>query len=240
MSKFRNRLRYYLIGFGFGLTAIFFIFGNRACSWLPENRVKNMIGEKKIIVGDSVWDLMKCQEVNSDDIYRLLDDDGDVNFKDSKTSGYPKEYIFEGEKNNEDLSITFALYEEYSEVIDFSFVVDNCETFASNNDKFVVPIPDSYAKAIIESKEMRLMEVAKCQIKCFGISEEELLNFHKDAVVVMSRTYPQAVPNGYYTMGKKLNGAEYMVKYILGESRIRVAKVNGPFECACNNAENEL
>ena len=54
MDKFKNRIKYFLVGLSIGVILVYFMFGNRGCSWLPENRVKNMIGEKEIVVGDSV------------------------------------------------------------------------------------------------------------------------------------------------------------------------------------------
>ncbi|MBD3637166.1 MAG: DUF4258 domain-containing protein [Crocinitomicaceae bacterium] len=234
MSKFKTRLRYYMIGFGLGLVFMFMIFGNRACSWLPENRVKNMIAEKQLIVGDSVWDLMQCQGVDSEDIYRFLNEDGDVDFSDSKTRSYPKEYLFKGDKNNEDLSITFALYDEYSEVIDFDFSQKNCATDKSNTDKMPVPLPASQVRKIIEAKEMRIKEKAQCEMKCYGLTEKQVLAFHTGADVVMAETNPHADPNGYYTMRGKIAGKVYSVTYIDGENRTRISRIKGSTECDCN------
>lgn len=237
MQKFKTRLRYYLIGFGLGLVAMFFIFGNRACSWLPENRVKNMIAEKQILVGDSLWALMQCQEVNSDDIYRFLEDDGDVNFSDSKTSGDPKEYLIEGEKEGKHLSVTFALWKEenFTEIIAFEYVNHNCETELSNDNKKIVPIPNSHVRQIIESKEMRVLDEAECQRKFYGISEDELYTFHTTANVLMSKTDPYAEPNGYYTMKGDVRGTIYLITYINGENRTRISNISGPQESPCLN-----
>lgn len=235
MSKFKKRLRYYLIGFGLGSVMIFFVFGNRACSWLPENRVKNMIAEKKIIVGDSVWALMNCQGVDADDIYRFLNADGDVDFGDSQPREYPKIYLFRGEKNNEELEISFALYDEYSEVVSFEFNQKNCATDLSNENKIIVPIPNSEVRKIIESMDMRILEEAECQMKCFKLKEEQIRVFHKTADVYMLETDPHAEENGYYTMKGKIGNKTYRIKYIRGENRIRVGNIIGDKSCDCPN-----
>ena len=46
---FLRRLFYYLIGVGIGLIFVFFVFGNRGCSWLPQNKVKETINHKILI-----------------------------------------------------------------------------------------------------------------------------------------------------------------------------------------------
>lgn len=234
MSTFKKRLRYYLIGFSLGAVMIFFVFGNRACSWLPENRVKNMIAEKQIIVGDSLWDLMSCQGINSDDIYRFLNADGDVDFGDSQPREYPKIYLFRGDKDNEDLSISFALYEEYSEVVSFDYNQKNCSTDKSNKGKIIVPIPDSEVRAIIESMEMRIMDEVRCQMKCHSIREKDLIVFHQTASVYMPETDPHTEENGYYTMKGKIGKRIYRIKYVKGERRIRISNIAGEKKCGCD------
>lgn len=233
MSNFKKRLRYYLIGFGMGAVMIFFVFGNRACSWLPENRVKNMIAEKQIIVGDSIWALMNCQGIDSDDIYRFLNADGDVDFGDSQPREYPKIYLFRGEKDNEELSISYALYDEYSEVVNFEFNQNNCSTELSNENKIIVPIPDSEVRKIIESKDMRILDKAVCQMKCYQLKEEKVRGFHKTAKVYMAETDPHAEENGHYTMKGKIGQETFRIKYIVGENRIRIDNIIGDGFCEC-------
>lgn len=234
MQKFKSRLKYYLIGFGMGLVFMFFIFGNRACSWLPENRVKNMIAEKEIIVGDSLADLMACQGVDNEDVYRFLNADGDVDFSRSQTENEPKEYLFTGKKGNEDLEIRFALFDDQAEVIAFDFPQKNCETNLSNDHKQIVPLPNFEVIAIIESKEMRILTTAECQLKCLKISEEKIKTFHLDATVDMEQSQPRLQPNPIYIMKGKLGGKELTVEYVIGENRTRIASVRTSEDsCGC-------
>ena len=233
MLKFKNRIKFYLIGFGLGLVAMFFFFGNRACSWLPENRVKNMLAEKQIIVGDSVAYLMACQEVTNEDIYRLLDDDGDVDFSKSTTNIEPKEYHLYGEKGSEDLVIRYALGEVFTEVIGFDFPQKNCETSLSNENKSTVPIPNFVMISIIEENEMRILEKAECQIKCLNLDEEKVRTFHKTAVVIMDESDSKVKPNPYYVMEGTINGKLLRVKYIIGENRTRIEEITS-IDSTCN------
>lgn len=233
MKKFSSRLKYYLIGFGIGLIFMFFIFGPRACSWLPENRVKNMIAEKEIYIGDSLNALMNCQGVDNEDIYRFLNQDGDVEFGDSDTKGWPKKYVIAGEKENEDLTITYMLYETWVEVIDFSYLQKNCETTLSNDNKTIVPIPRSEMTAIIESQEIRILELAQCQLGCYKISEDAIRSFHLNADVVMEKSDAKKEPNAYYTLEGEINGKTFQVVYIIGEARTRISEILGDTVCDC-------
>ena len=234
MKKFKNRLKYYLLGFGIGLVFMFFIFGNRACAWLPENRVKNMLAEKEIYVGDSVRYLMDCQGVDNNDVYRLLNDDGDVDFTRSKTGGYPKKYLFQGYKNDKDITITYALFDTISEVIAFEFGSNSCTTLESNSNKSVISLPDNEVLTIIESKEMRILESVNCQIKCLGITEVQLLAFHRNATTDTEKSKPRLQPNPYYWMNGKIANKSYAVKYIIGDNRTRISEViSQSQECNC-------
>lgn len=236
MNKFKNRLKYYLIGFGLGLVFMFFIFGNRACSWLPENRVKNMIAEKDILIGDSVQYLMNCEKVTNDDIYRLLNDEGDVNFEESKTSGSPKIYVLEGNKDNKELSITYALYDSTSEVVGFSYLNSICSTQLTNQNKRVVPVPEFEIIHLIDSKEMRILDLAKCQMDCLEIKEKDVNSFHLSATNMIELSQPQLSPNPIYWMKGKIGQATYKIKYVIGENRSRIAEIIADQECDCSNS----
>ena len=234
MKKFKTRLRYYLIGFGLGLIFMFFIFGNRACSWLPANRVKNMIGEKEIFLGDSVAALMECEGITNDDVYRFLNDDGDVDFSESDTKGSPKYYEIDGKKDGKDLSIRYALYDEKAEVVGFKFEGKGCKTELRNQRKSVIPVPDFEVIGIIESNEIRILEKAECQMKCYQLKESDILKFHRSATTIAEKSVPKAKPNPHYVMRGKIGSDVYEIKYIIGENRTRVASIEHQSQtCDC-------
>lgn len=91
MSTFLKRLKYYGIGFCMGLVIVFFFFQNRGCSWLPENRVKNSVLDRVVILSDSEEKLLKQRGFNSYALLELLKD-GDVDFSKSKREGDLKAY----------------------------------------------------------------------------------------------------------------------------------------------------
>ncbi|MCG8574813.1 MAG: hypothetical protein MI810_08020 [Flavobacteriales bacterium] len=238
MDKFKNRIKYYLFGLGIGLIFTYFLFGSRGCSWLPENRVKNMIAEKEIWIGDSIRDLMQCQNVTNSDIYRLLDDDGDVDFSLSKTSGEPKEYHLSGIKEEKELTIRYALYDSTAEVIDFSYLKDSdCKTTVSNNNKRVVTLPLEQVIEIIEQREFRILDKAVCQMECLELTEEEVLNFHSGEKVYVEASKPRLKPNPEYLLTGFIGDKEYSIFYIIGENRTRIGAITlkqNKEKCQCS------
>lgn len=79
MEKFIQRLKYYGIGFGIGMIFVFFFFRNRGCSWFPENRVKNSLLSKILVVHDDEMKIMKKHGFTSKSLYIAINK-GEVDF----------------------------------------------------------------------------------------------------------------------------------------------------------------
>ena len=94
MQKFTKRLKYYGIGFGFGLIFVIFFFQNRGCSWLPSNRVKNSILDRVLVISDETSDQMKESSITNEELVQVLND-GDILFNESDKSDENKNYIIE-------------------------------------------------------------------------------------------------------------------------------------------------
>ena len=212
---------------------MYLMFGNRGCSWLPENRVKNMIAEKEILIGDSLLEIVNCAGITNIDIYALLNDDGDVDFSKSLTHEYPKKYFLYGTKDEKQLSIIYALYDSLVEVVDFNFdSKTNCKSSLSNSQKAAVPLPDADVRAIIESHEIRILTTAECQMNCLQFTKEEILDFHKTATFNVERSQPRLHPNASYVMKGKIRNQEIYIRYIIGENRTRIDDIS-PNNCEC-------
>lgn len=243
MDKLWNRFKYYAIGLGFGCLVVYFTFGSRGCSWLPGNRVKNMIGEKKIIVGDSIADIMKCTSLDNYAIYSLLKSDGDVEFSLSETTTKPKIYYIEGELDKKSFFAKFALHEneplsseieEYAEVVALGWSKDNaCTSELSNKHKTILPIPHDDVINILESHEFRILDTAECAMEFYGLSEEDVLNFHKTAQVDSENSKPRQSPNPIYIMIGDINGKKYRFVYIIGDNRTRISEIKGSENSGC-------
>lgn len=98
MESFVRRLKYYGIGFGIGIIFVFFFFRNRGCSWLPENRVKNSILDRLIVVPDETARILKEKGLGNDYVMNMLND-GDVVFNESDKNEESKVYVLEKEGN---------------------------------------------------------------------------------------------------------------------------------------------
>lgn len=242
MDKLKNRIKYYLIGLSLGVIVVYFMFGNRGCAWLPGNRVKNMIGEKEIIAGDSILQALKCYDLNNDDIYALLKSEGNVEFTLSSTDTYPKVYYIKGEKENEMYWINFSLYDDK----DFSEVVgvgranqSDCDVKNSNQRKSTIPLPHKDVIAILESQEFRVLNQARCEQEFYQIGEENLLKFHKTATIEIDQSAPRLSPNPFYFLAGEINDEHYRIKYIVGENRTRIARIIGKEKSDCSLELNE-
>lgn len=107
MNNFVRRLKYYGVGFGLGLIFVFFFFKNRGCSWTPNNRVKNAILDRMIVIPAS-----EQQEINklglSDSLVKNFLNSGDVDFGASDKEDPVKNYIIE----HEGVKLLFSLPSE--------------------------------------------------------------------------------------------------------------------------------
>ncbi len=231
MKTFKERIKFYLIGFGIGIIGVAFIFGQRSCDWLPGNQVKNTIAEKKIIYSDSIKSIMECANVTNSDIYNLLDSDGDVDFSESNPQLENKEYVFYGE---DDLKVRFSIHKEFTEII---AVQSTCQSSESSASKQTLALPQSIVTSIIESNEFKYYDQAEYQIECYGLKDEDVRAFHKSALINMdkSEAWPkgkgETKKNKYYYLEGLIDGEAYSIIYEIGENRTRIKDILGEADC---------
>ena len=99
MDSIFKRLKYYGVGFGIGLIFVAFFFQNRGCSWLPDNRVKNSILYRVLVLPESEEKLLKEYKLTKKDL-RLVLNDGEVLFNESKKEWNPKVYVVQKKIEN--------------------------------------------------------------------------------------------------------------------------------------------
>ncbi len=243
MDKIWNRIKYYAIGLGFGCIFVFFTFGNRGCSWLPGNRVKNMIGEKEIIIGDSMADIMQCTTLDNNAIYALLKSEGDVEFSLSETRQRPKIYYIQGERDDRNYYAKFALYEQealslegeaYAEVVGLGWEGEvGCVSQKTNGHKTTLPLPHEDVMAILEANEFRILERAMCDMDYYDLLESDVLKFHKTATINIEQSEPRLTPNAFYILSGLIGGKTYQIQYIIGDNRTRIAEIRGTEPSPC-------
>ena len=108
MTGFWRRLRFFGIGFGLGLVFVFFFFKNRGCTWLPENRVKNTILGRVLIVNEDQESIFKQKGITRKDLVQFLND-GDVNFGESNKQSNPQVYSVSKTIRNKEITLWFTL-----------------------------------------------------------------------------------------------------------------------------------
>lgn len=83
---FWKRLLWYLVGVGFGVLAVFFIFGDRdiQCNYFPNDRVLYDLRKKTLLIPEDVQARMDAAGIDTSDISMMLLT-GDVDFDKSDT-----------------------------------------------------------------------------------------------------------------------------------------------------------
>tara|TARA_R110002050_G_scaffold295620_1_gene454651 strand:+ start:40 stop:759 length:720 start_codon:yes stop_codon:yes gene_type:complete len=238
MEKFWNRFKFYFIGLSFGSLLVYFMFGNRGCAWLPENRVKNMIGEKELVISDSLFQVLSCFNLSNVDIYELLKNKGEVVFDKSSTRDTPKVYFLEAENENGWYAAEFALHEETkkAEVVGLHKLdQEPCRNIETAKVLRVLSLPREDIMHIIEAQEIRILSKAKCQLACLNLNKDDVLIFHQTADIDLKASKPRLHPNPIYVLNGKINGETYIFTYIIGENRTRISDISSQTECDCED-----
>ena len=239
MNKFKNRIKYYLIGFLMGIVAVAFFFGQRGCTWLPGNRVKAVIAENNIIVGDSILEVLNCLADDSQPIFDLLNTDGDVDFGQSQTRTEPKIYKIDGAN---DLSVYFKLFKDqndhnYSEIIEITSPKLDCQVSVPNRHKQPLLLPRKLIMQIIEAHKFTYYPIIDCQTTCYDIDSDSLKTIHRKATFIETPDIPGLI-NKVYNLTVNYYGSDYVIQYEIGENRTRIKNIklvdtNRPDLCEC-------
>lgn len=108
MNSFLRRLKYYGFGFALGLLFVFFFFKNRGCSWLPENRVKNTLLSRVLVVSPEDDKVFKAHGWDDSMVVSFLND-GDIEFGKSNKAGNPQVYVLSKEVKGKEFQLWFTL-----------------------------------------------------------------------------------------------------------------------------------
>lgn len=108
MKNFWRRLRFYGLGFGIGLIMVFFFFRNRGCTWMPENRVKNTLLGKVIVISEDNQRIFDQHHLSDSMVVSFLND-GSIHFGSSKKQGKNKVYKITKEVNGKPVELWFSM-----------------------------------------------------------------------------------------------------------------------------------
>jgi hypothetical protein len=111
MDDMKTRFTLYGIGFAIGIVLVFFFLGGKkaSCNWLPNDRILNIISQKKITFSKEVNSELSSTETDSLDIMEILKR-GEIDFSKSQVKNDPcRNYWIEGAVDQKNLVITVEL-----------------------------------------------------------------------------------------------------------------------------------
>lgn len=228
MTTFWKRLRYYGIGFGIGSLFVFFFFQNRACTWLPDNRIKNSILDRTIVIQEDESDLLKSKGIKDSEIIEILNS-GKINFKLSDKNSESKIYLL----YKDDLKLFFTLPEEsyISEVRIANKPVKEIKNSTVGTGRFIhfpneenLVFVDSLSKLACQQKEMGL---EKNPLILKTLKENGTIDFSKTDLSI--RPKPE-----HFIQFNDAKGRRIGAKTIWYKNRITIFEFDLPFETTCN------
>lgn len=198
MTNFYRRLLYYGLGFGIGLIFVLFFFNNRGCSWLPENRIKEMILNRIVYISDSNLSVLKSLNIQEGELTKYLTD-AEVYFTKSSKQSSPKIYHIEGStKTQENIVSQIVLYKDAltCELIPNQFSSQNTKPTVNGIGK---PIHFPPNKNLFYS-DSSLHTI--CQRNALAIKEDSTLSalFFKNGRINISDSEPEGKPKPIYAM----------------------------------------
>jgi len=126
MEDMKTRFTLYGIGFAIGILIVFFFLGgkNASCNWLPNDRILNIISQKKLTFSEDVNNKLESTETDSLDIMQILNR-GNIDFSKSQVKNDPcRNYWIEGSVNKKDLVITVELCDSTAVVKTLNMIKD--------------------------------------------------------------------------------------------------------------------
>jgi hypothetical protein len=111
IENMKTRFTLYGFGFAIGLVLVFFFLGgkNASCNWMPNDRILNIIAQKKIRFADEVKETMVSSNIDSLDVMQILIN-GEIDFSKSIVKNEPcRNYWIEGKTVQKELVITVEL-----------------------------------------------------------------------------------------------------------------------------------
>ena len=198
MTNLFRRFFYYGVGFGIGLIFVFFFFENRGCSWLPENRVREMVTDRIVYVSDSNLKILKNLKIKEEELSRYINT-ADVLFKKSEKASNPQIYHIEGPTDSKDNFVSQIIIHKNAltcELVPNQFSAKNMKPTTKGLGK---PIHFPSKKNLFYSDSSAH---TICQRKALGIQEDSLLLalFLKNGRINISETDLAKKPKPTYVM----------------------------------------
>lgn len=233
MTSFLRRLKYYGIGFSIGLFFVFFFFQNRGCSWLPDNRVKNTILDRVLVIPESTQKMLTSKGFTKNDVISVLND-GSVSFMDSKRHGDDKIYLIEKECDGKGVVKLFFTLPNESFITEVHWAnkpVGNIHNTKHGNG-IILRIPNDDNLIFIDSSNL-----TSCQMAALGIKNPAniLKLLKKNGRVNFEQTNYAAKPKPeQYLMFTDKNKRQIGIRAIWYKNKINVTSFVLPFDTDCD------
>jgi hypothetical protein len=227
MKTFFDRLKIYAIGFGIGMVFVFFFFQNRGCSWLPDNRVKNSILDRVIVVQSDVEKELKSKDIDQQEIIALLND-GDVDFSKSKKEGEFKIYLVS--KDNVKLYFTLPHESFISEVRLANVSVNSVKTSTKGTGR-LIHFPKDNELVFADTTKL-----VSCQQQAFGMIENRkiLKSLKKNGIIDFEKSDLKVKPKALqYLFFNDSKGRKIGASAVWYKNKISIDHFDLPFETDC-------
>lgn len=227
MKTFFDRLKIYAIGFGIGMVFVFFFFQNRGCSWLPDNRVKNSILDRVIVVQSEVEGQLKQKGISQKEIIALLND-GDVDFSKSKKDGQFKIYLV----SKDDVKLYFTLPNEsfISEVRLANVAVKSVKNSTKGTGK-LIHFPKDNEFVFADTTKL-----VSCQQQAFGMIENRkiLKSLKANGIIDFEKSDFNVKPKALqYLFFNDKKGRKIGATAVWYKNKISIDHFDLPFETDC-------
>lgn len=230
MESFWKRFKYYGIGFGIGTLFVIVFFNNRGCSWLPENRVKNTILDRVIVLPENQKDELKKHKLSIGDLNSILND-GKVDFGNSIKNKNPKVYAVTKTFNNKEYTFYYSLIDE-SFIAELHFTEKNINqvklTKKGKGDLIAFPKEEDFVYPDSTNK-------VTCQLVNLGIKNPRqiLKSLKKNGQIDFSKTNYYLTPKPEICLIFKSRKGEVAFQSIWYKNKIYISDFNLPFENDC-------
>jgi hypothetical protein len=229
--KLKNRILYYLIGFGIGLIVTILLFQGRGCEWTPGNRVKSSIQSSKMLISPREQCRMQCLSIADAQVFELVNN-GSVDFGKSITKETSTIFSVEGM----DKSITYLQYymsynglalEFWYSKNDSLSIVHTVDTSCPCEDKAdreleLFYMPGDLVLSTLKEQELWINKEMECQLQCFNMDKsifEEVLTHGK---VLLKESFPYRKPNPIYFIQYPKNGIDWVFWIEKGATKTRM------------------
>lgn len=230
MESWKRRLKYYGIGFGIGLIFVFFFFQNRGCSWLPDNRVKNAILDRLIVVSDDTKAELKKIGLSENDLVQVLND-GDVQFDKSKKDGDDKIYVVE--KDGKQFCFSLPKESFISEVVvggDASQAV-----FSKSGMGSIIRFPADENLIFVDSNS-----VLTCMQDELGLVDPKLIlkEMKASGKINFDKSNLKATPKPEHYITFKHKDGVINVRAIWYKNKVNITSIEVPYDTKCRKGVN--